>query len=104
MTDAEMGQMTLADLEALAARFGKAVETIREAQALLGGRVLVGGQMIEFPNVHASAPVMPTRLPPSPPPPQLDPREVAERERLLRQFKHDKLSDAIKAAEKAPPP
>jgi hypothetical protein len=37
MTAEEMGRMTLADLEAMAERFGAAVKTIREAQSLLGG-------------------------------------------------------------------
>ncbi len=101
MTDDEMSKMTLADLEVLARRFGAAVATIREAQALLGGRILTGGEMITFPDAHASPPSMPM-LPqraPSPPPPQLDPAELAERERLLKQFRDEKLPDHIRKLE-----
>jgi hypothetical protein len=37
MTPEDVARLTLADLEAIAARFSAAVATIREAQALLGG-------------------------------------------------------------------
>ncbi len=88
MSDAEMNQMTLAELEALAARFGAAVATIRQAQALLGGPVAAESGAIAF-----------TSRTPGPPPPQLNAAEVAERERLMRQFKHDGLPDDIKRLE-----
>ena len=94
MTPEQMDSMTLADLEAMAKRFGAAVATIREAQALLGGskhdiaKTQMLGVAIDDGPIQRG-----------PPPPQLNPGEVAERERLMRQFKHDGLPDAIKAAE-----
>lgn len=86
MTADEMGRMTLADLEAMAERFGAAVKTIRDAQALLGGgqqtfistpvgvsvqSAVVAGtaRAVQMPAVHFS------------------PSEQAERAKLLQQFK-----------------
>lgn len=37
LTPDDMSRLTLADVEAIAARFSAAVQTIRESQALLGG-------------------------------------------------------------------
>lgn len=75
MTPEEIGALTLADLEAMAARFGAAVKTIREAQALLGGRH----------NLEHGAPAE-NPPPAQPAPPVLRPNEMAERARLMRQF------------------
>ena len=83
LSDADLDGMTLKELEALARRFGAAVETIREAQSLLGQGAL------------------PARPPITPPRSELSPGELVEREKLLRQFRHDGLSDAIRAAEEA---
>ncbi len=93
MSPEEMSAMTLADLEAMADRFGKAVQTIKEAQRLLGPTSITAKDSL---NVHGIDPGQVMR---GPPPPQLLPHEVAERERLMRQFKTDGLPDNIKALE-----
>lgn len=80
----ELGRMTLTDLEALAERFGKAVDTIREARALLGGAEL--------------KPAAEPRPPPSAPVVALEPAEMAERDRLMRQFREG-LPDNIRHLE-----
>jgi len=54
LSNEDMARLTLADLEAVAARFAGAVATIREAQALLGGGVAA-------PVAHVPAPVAPAR-------------------------------------------
>lgn len=65
--------MTLAELEAIAARFGAAVATIREAQALLGG----GSAVDHAPVVAAN------RRPPTTKGAELSPAEIAQREALM---------------------
>lgn len=83
-----MGAMTLGELEALAKRFGAAVQTIKEAQVFLGGPIISrDGQQ---PSAEVQR---------GPPPPQLNAAELAQREQLLRQFKHDGLPEAIKKLE-----
>lgn len=77
MTSDEIGNLTLAELEAIAARFEAAVKTIREAQSMLGQPVLH--------NAYAIAPPAPvardTRR--STKATQLTDEEIAEREALL---------------------
>lgn len=73
MTPKEIGKLTLADLEAIAARFESAARTIREAQSLLGGA----------PAAQAPAPAPVHRLRPSTKGAQLTEEEIAEREALL---------------------
>lgn len=82
MTAEEMGRMTLADLEAMAERFGAAVKTIRDAQALLGGPVVV-------PNGVAPVDTTPGQIVRAPAAPVVffSPSEQAERAKLLQQFK-----------------
>ena len=86
---AQMGEMTLHDIEALAARFGAAVATIRQAQALLGP---AGGAREDSEPTSRK-----TAGPPSPSP-NWTAAELAERERLKRQF-HAGLPEDIKAQE-----
>lgn len=86
MTAEEMGRMTLADLEAMAERFGAAVKTIRDAQALLGGghmRSPEGFVPVQIDGVTHAVPQAPRAAPVV----FFSPSEQAERAKLLQQFK-----------------
>lgn len=78
MTSEEMGRMTLAELEATAERFGAAVETIREAQALLGGSAA------PVASTAAISVVRHAIRPPGADNPLLTQAENAERRRLIK--------------------
>ncbi len=80
MTPEEIGNMTLDDLEAMAQRFGAAVKTIREAQALLGG-----SRDAPSPPLSTFMPTVAQPIQRGAPNPLLTPAENAERQRLIRQ-------------------
>lgn len=83
MTPEDMARLTLADLEAIAARFSAAVATIREAQALLGGASLPAQ-----PQRPASAPAPQAQVMSPEQQNELDSwRHSAARAKLLEQFK-----------------
>lgn len=88
----ELGSLTVADLEDLANRLGKAVATIKEAQALLG--------VVAVPAMHPPTITWTGPAAVNPPANQFTPSEAAERERLMAQFR-DKLPDTIKKLEEA---
>lgn len=61
---ADFSTMTLAQIEALAERFGAAVRTINEARALLGGELGASGRSVARPMVSSlAAPVAPGPFP-----------------------------------------
>jgi len=82
MTPEQMDALTLAELEALAARLRKAVDTIAEARALLGAT-----PMPATPPPVASIPGAVSRLPPNLPTtaPVWTPEEQALRAKLRAQ-------------------
>jgi hypothetical protein len=81
--------MTLAELEALADRFGKAVAVIKEAQALLGKPFKQSGNTLNQQAVEQrTVPVY-----------ELTPAEVAQRDHLMRQFNISKLPESIRELE-----
>ncbi len=99
MTD--LSQLTLAEVEALAERLGAAARTIREAQSLLQPQapaVTMASAMATLPADYA----LPARQPHPPPVSMFTASELAERSRLLQQFKPDDMPADIAAAMKAP--
>lgn len=76
LTSDEIGNLTLAEVEAIATRYAAAVQTIRDAQALLGGGV-VPPPAVPEPYVHRAVHV------PVPARQRLNAAELAEKERLL---------------------
>lgn len=101
MTGLEMDQLTLAELEAIAARFSAAVATIRDAQTLLGG-----GGVYSQAHVSVAAPMHSVRMTgvgpaehPAPVANGFTTKENAERARLLKQIRGDEFPAAIAAAE-----
>lgn len=74
LTAEQLGQMTLADAEALATRLESAARTIRDAMALMGGAPSVSSPVVLHNASATPAPVV-----------QWTPEEMAERERLRRE-------------------
>lgn len=93
LTPDEIGKLTLEDVEAIAQRFSRAVATIREAQALLGGQqtpaivapVLAGPVFAGNPAPHAP----PSRVTPEQQKALDDWRHSPARQKLLEQFKDE---------------
>lgn len=77
LTPDEISKLTLADVEAIASRFSAAVQTIREAQALLS----------------TGAP--PASAQPTSPVRDFTASELAQREALRRQFSRGQVPDSI---------
>lgn len=85
MSDDKFAAMTLAEIEAIAARLEAAARVFRDARALLGG-------------AGAGPESIPPATRPSPAPPQLTAYEQAQREALLARNR-EALPDDIKRAE-----
>lgn len=93
LTPAQVNALTLGELESMAARFGAAVATIKEAQALLGAPAAAPVSVVS--TAPAAAPV--SRIPERPPS-RIDPeaqqeldafRMSQERNRLVAQNRDD---------------
>lgn len=112
--EAHASSPTLAEIEAMAERLGKAVATIREAQALLGGRapslaplapsesvVVADQQQVEDPiAAHRRRQLQAPEPPPTSGKIRWSPAEQADRARALNQFTPDpSLPDDIAAME-----
>lgn len=99
MTD--LSQLTLAEVEALAERLGNAARTIREAQAMLSG----GGQAthistpagVTLPDAIAAGTARAIAVAPAS---MFSASELAERNRLLKQFKPEDMPPDVAAAMK----
>lgn len=98
LTPEQIGALTLVDLEAIGERFGSALKTIRDAQALLGGGP------VAIATTGIAAPVAPVRhLPPTRTMTPLTPGEAEEmarqRDMLVKQNRaDDEFPDSIAAA------
>ncbi len=97
MTNVEMGQVTLSELEAMAERFSSAIRVIKEAQAMLGGHPqavvhnIVSQWEIPPPQV-AAKPVVQNISPEAQA--ELDAwKHSAARAKLLEQFKEPDQND-----------
>lgn len=114
LTEKQIGNLTVRDIERIAQRFGSALETIREGQSLLGGSQWGAGpvaQTLPVVNALAKRRRANTSLPEPEPPPLADPHrgvrpassvnwsaeERAQREAMRRK----REEEAAKAVEEA---
>jgi hypothetical protein len=86
VTADDIGRLTIAEVEAIAERAGKALAAFREAREALGAA-----------SAPRTEPVAPAPVPG--PRVALTPAEMGERERLMRQFRNEDLPPYIQAAE-----